>query len=251
MPTAIIADDEDLPRSELRRLLAEAWPDLRVVAECADGDAALAAIRQHRPDVAFLDIRMPGLGGLDVARAADGATNVVFTTAFSAHAFEAFEAGAIDYLQKPIVPARLRQCVERIRSRAAGGGGHDLDRRLAELERRLQTPAAPQRMRWLSASVGDTIKVVPVSSILFFQSDDKYTRVVGTDGETYVRKSLKELLDALDPDEFWQIHRGVVVRADAIAHARRDLMGRITVQLRGRDEVFRASQTFAWRFRPM
>jgi DNA-binding LytR/AlgR family response regulator len=106
-------------------------------------------------------------------------------------------------------------------------------------------------MRWISASVGDTIKVIPVSSILFFQSEDKYTRVVATDGETHVRKSLKELLDALDPDEFWQIHRGVAVRADAIAHARRDLMGRITVQLRGRDEVFRASQTFAWRFRPM
>jgi DNA-binding LytR/AlgR family response regulator len=106
-------------------------------------------------------------------------------------------------------------------------------------------------MRWISASVGDTIKVIPVSSILFFQLEDKYTRVVATDGETHVRKSLKELLDGLDPDEFWQIHRGVAVRADAIAHARRDLMGRITVQLRGRDEVFRASQTFAWRFRPM
>jgi DNA-binding LytR/AlgR family response regulator len=136
-----------------------------------------------------------------------------------------------------------------VRARA---GVHDQDfaRRLADLERCLQPRAAP-RMRWLSASVGDTIKVVPVSSILLFQSEDKYTRVVATDGETHVRKSLKELLDALDPDEFWQIHRGVAVRADAIAHARRDLMGRITVQLRGREEVLRVSQTFAWRFRPM
>jgi len=249
MPTAIIADDEDLPRSELRRLLADAWPELRVVVECADGAAALAAIGQHRPDVAFLDIRMPGLGGLEVAAAADGVTNVVFTTAYSDHAFDAFEAGALDYLLKPVTPARLRQCVERVRARA-GVQDRDLGRRLADLERRLQPQAAP-RMRWISASVGDTIKVIPVSSILFFQSEDKYTRVVATDGETHVRKSLKELLDALDPDEFWQIHRGVAVRADAIAHARRDLMGRITVQLRGRDEVFRASQTFAWRFRPM
>jgi DNA-binding LytR/AlgR family response regulator len=249
MPTAIIADDEDLPRAELRRLLADAWPDLRIVAECADGAGALAAIGQHRPDVAFLDIRMPGLGGLEVAAAADGVTNVVFTTAYSAHAFEAFEAGALDYLLKPVTPARLRQCVERVRARA-GVHDQDLGRRLADLERRLQPQAAP-RMRWISASAGDTIKVIPVSSILFFQSEDKYTRVVATDGETHVRKSLKELLDALDPDEFWQIHRGVAVRADAIEHARRDLMGRITVQLRGRDEVFRASQTFAWRFRPM
>jgi DNA-binding LytR/AlgR family response regulator len=249
MPTAIIADDEDLPRSELRRLLADAWPDLRIVAECADGAGALAAIEQYRPDVAFLDIRMPGLGGLEVAAAADGVTNVVFTTAYSAHAFDAFEAGALDYLLKPVTPARLRQCVERVRARA-GVHDHDIGRRLADLERRLQPQAAPH-MRWISASVGDTIKVIPVSSILFFQSEDKYTRVVATDGETHVRKSLKELLDALDPDEFWQIHRGVAVRADAIAHARRDLMGRITVQLRGRDDVFRASQTFAWRFRPM
>lgn len=249
MPTAILADDEDLPRSELRRLLADAWPELCIVAECADGAAALGAIARHRPDVAFLDIRMPGLDGLQVAAATDGMTNVVFTTAHDAHAFAAFETGAIDYLLKPVTPARLRQCVARVRARE-GSRDDDLGRRLADLERRLPVHAAP-RMRWLSASVGDTIKVIPVSSILFFQSEDKYTRVVAADGETHVRKSLKELLDALDPDEFWQIHRGVAVRADAIAHARRDLMGRITVQLHGRNDVLRVSQTFAWRFRPM
>ena len=106
-------------------------------------------------------------------------------------------------------------------------------------------------MHWINGGVGDTIKVIPVSKILFFQSDDKYTRVVSTDDETHVRKTIKELLDALNPDDFWQIHRSVVVRADAIVHARRDLMGRITVQLQGRDEILKASQSFAWRFRPM
>jgi DNA-binding LytR/AlgR family response regulator len=234
----------------LRRLLADAWPELRILAECEDGHAALEAIRLHQPDVAFLDIRMPGLSGLEVAAAAGGSCVAVFTTAFSAHAVEAFEAGAVDYLLKPLTPARLSQSVERIRTRASARA-QDMGQRLAELERRLGRDAEAPRMRWISGSVGDTIKVIPVSKILFLQSDDKYTRVVSTDDETHVRKSIKELLDALDPDDFWQIHRGLVVRADAIAHARRDLMGRITVQLRGRDEILKASQSFAWRFRPM
>jgi DNA-binding LytR/AlgR family response regulator len=140
--------------------------------------------------------------------------------------------------------------VERVRTRALGGT-HDVGQRLADLERRLRPAAEAPRMRWISGNVGDTLKVIPVSKILYFQSDDKYTRVVSADDETHVRKSIKELLDALDPDDFWQIHRSVVVRADAIAHARRDLMGRITVQLHGRDEILKTSQSFAWRFRPM
>ena len=252
MPTAIIADDEDLPRVDLRRLLAAAWPDLHVVAECDNGHAALAAIRQWQQDVAFLDIRMPGLSGIDVAMAAGGACHAVFTTAHSSHAFDAFEAGAVDYLLKPVTAPRLQQCIDRLKPRI-GAPVIDLSARMAELEKRLQLQAsnAPARIRWISASVGDTIKVIPVAKILFFQSEDKYTRVVTTDDQAHVRKSIKELLDALDPDEFWQIHRSVVVRADAIAHARRDLMGRITVQLHGHEEVLRTSQSFAWRFRPM
>jgi len=250
MPTAIIADDEDLPRAALRRLLANAWPELQVVAECEDGHAALEAIRRHQPDIAFLDIRMPVLSGLEVAIAANGACLAIFTTAYHTHALDAFEAGAIDYLLKPVTSARLRLCVDRVRARVRPSV-QDMGARLAELERRLRPQAAVPRLRWISGSVGDTIKVIPVSKILFLQSEDKHTRIVSNDDETHVRKSIKELLEALDPEEFWQIHRSVVVRADAIAHARRDLMGRITVQLAGREEILKASQTFAWRFRPM
>ncbi|QDQ28091.1 response regulator transcription factor [Chitinimonas arctica] len=252
MPTAIIADDEDLPRSELRRMLAELWPALDILAECEHGADALEAIQQRRPDIAFLDIRMPGISGLDVAHAVNGRCHAVFTTAYENHALEAFEAGAIDYLLKPIARERLQQAVARLQERLdAAKPAPDLTGLMAELDRRLRPLEAAKRITWISASVGDVIKLFPVDDILFFESDEKYTRVVSRDDEAHVRKPLRELLEGLDPERFWQIHRGVVVRADAIARARRDEMGRITVEIRGRDDKLKVSQAYAWRFRTM
>ena len=248
MVTAIIADDEELSRQDLRRLLAALWPELRIVAECEDGVAALAAIERHAPDVAFLDIRMPGLSGLEVARALGGRCRAVFTTAYDDHALAAFDSGAIDYLLKPISRARLLQTVQRLRERgAAGAGAPDIDRLIAAMDLR----RAAARIRWISASVGDTIKVFPIEKVVFFQSDDKYTRVVTGDDEAHVRTTIKELLEGLDPDAFWQIHRGAIVRADAIARVQRDEMGRAMIELRGRTERLKVSQSFAARFRPM
>lgn len=255
-PRALIADDEDLPRAELRRMLATAWPELEIVAECEHGPAAVEALAAHAPDVAFLDIRMPGCSGLDVARAASGRCHVVFTTAFDTHAVAAFEAGAVDYLLKPVGAARLAQAVARLRERlAARAEAPALDdvveRLAAQLQQRAAGEDARPRLRWLSASVGETIKLFPIDDVLFFQSDEKYTRVVTRDDEAHVRKPLKEIADGLDPEVFWQVHRGAIVRASAIARATRDELGRITLHLRQHDEKLQVSQAWAWRFRPM
>ena len=252
MPTAIIADDEDLPRSELRRMLAEVWPELQIVAECEHGTDALEAIYQHEPDIAFLDIRMPGLSGMDVARAASGRCRTVFVTAFDNHAFDAFAAGAIDYLLKPVARERLVQTMARLRERARLAQPiPDLNTLVQQLDKRMRGGDGNERIRWISASVGDTIKVIPIDDVLFFQSEEKYTRVATGDDEAHVRKSIKDLLAGLDPDQFWQVHRNLIVRASAIARVQRDEMGRIEVLLRGRSEVLRASQAYAWRFKPM
>ena len=233
-PTALIADDEDLPRAELRRMLATAWPELQVVAECEDGPAAVEALDAHAPQIAFLDIRMPGMNGLDVARAASGRCHTVFTTAYDSHAVAAFDAGAVDYLLKPINAERLAQAVLRLRERLRGQAVvPDLDALLQRLGQRLHSGMAgargagdgPARLRWLSASVGETIKMFAIDEVLFFQSDEKYTRVVTATDEAHVRKPLREISDGLDPDDFWQVHRGTVVRASAIARAQRDELG--------------------------
>ena len=261
IPTALIADDEDLPRAELRRMLAVAWPELRVVAECEDGPAAVEAIDIHAPHVAFLDIRMPGMNGLDVARAASGRCHTVFTTAYDSHAVAAFDAGAVDYLLKPINAERLAQAVARLRERLRSPAAlPDLDALLQRLGQRLSARGdggaaavadGPPRLRWLSASVGETIKMFAIDEVLFFQSDEKYTRVVTASDEAHVRKPLREITDRLDPDDFWQVHRGAVVRASAIARAQRDELGRITLHLRQHRETLAVSQAWAWRFKPM
>lgn len=252
-PRALIADDEHLPRDELRRMLAEAWPELQITAECEDGPSAIEALDALSPDVAFLDIRMPGISGLDVARAASGRCHVVFTTAHDNHAVAAFEAGAVDYLLKPIGADRLAQAVARLRERvAARAAAPDLAALVERLARRQGSdPATPPRLRWVSASVGDTIKLFGIDDVLFFQSDEKYTRVVTAGDEAHVRKSLRELAEGLDPEEFWQVHRGTIVRANQIVRATRDELGRYTLHLKNHPEKLAVSQAWAWRFKAM
>ena len=251
-PRALIAEDEDLPRAELRRMLTQAWPELELVAECEDGPAAIEALEALKPDIAFLDIRMPGRSGLDVARAASGRCHIVFTTAYDSHAVAAFEAGAVDYLLKPLSAERLLQAVARLKDRlAAGQQAASLEPLVQRLAAQLQTGGPAQRLRWVSASVGETIKLFSIDEVLFFQSDEKYTRVVTAKDEAHIRKPLKEITDGLDPDDFWQVHRGVVVRATAIDKAQRDELGRITLHLKQLPEKLAVSQAWAWRFKPM
>lgn len=256
MPTALIADDEDLPRAELRRMLQAAWPELRVVAEAEDGHAALAALDAHAPDVAFLDIRMPGASGLDVARAASGRCHVVFTTAYDSHAIEAFEAGAVDYLLKPVQADRLARTVQRVQAlltqRSAAPTGAPLDATLAQL-RALLAPAAAaaEPLRVIQASVGQQIRVVPVDEVIVFEAADKYVRVLTADSELLIRTPLKDLLPQLDASVFWQVHRGTVVRASAIHSVHRDEAGKLHLQLRQRPERWPVSRLYAPRFRAM
>jgi len=257
-PRALIADDEDLPRAELRRMLAQAWPALAIVAECEHGPAAVEALDEHQPDIAFLDIRMPGSSGLDVARAAAGRCHIVFTTAHDSHAVAAFEAGAVDYLLKPIAAERLAQAVARLQARLqAKSVAPDLGQLVEQITSRLHgqqaagTHATTPRLRWVSASVGETIKLFGIDEVLFFQSDEKYTRVVTANDEAHVRKPLKEIADGLDPDVFWQVHRGTIVRASEITRATRDELGRYTLHLKHHKETLAVSQAWAWRFKAM
>jgi len=250
--TAILADDEDLQRDELRRMLAVLWPELLIVAECADGSEALDAIGQYRPDIAFLDIRMPGLSGLEVARASAGQCRIVFISAHDRHAIDAFSLCALDYLLKPVQAERLRQTVERLRSEPAPRfQTSDLLHALGELDQRLRERVQAERIRWISASSGKTIQLIPIEEVLFFESDTRYTRVVSASEEALVRTPLKELQLGLDPDQFWQIYRGVVVNAKAILRARRADSGVILIELRGHQAQLKVSQSYAWRFKGM
>lgn len=250
MPTAVVADDEDLQRGDLRRLLAQVWPELVIVAECEDGSEALAAIAEHKPDVAFLDIRMPALTGLDVARASEGRCSIVFTTAYDAHAIEAFGIGALDYVLKPIAVTRLAQTVERLRNQlAAGTAMPNLLRMMAEVDRHLRATSQAERISWISTNAGNTIKIFPIEEVLFFESDSRYTRVVSASDEGLVRTTIKQLQKGLDPAQFWQIHRGTLVAVRAIARAQRDDMGNIAVELRGHSEHLKVSQSYSWRFK--
>ena len=247
---ALIADDEPALRVELRRLLADTWPELGVVASVGDGAAALGAIERLRPDVAFLDIRMPPPSGLDVARGAGPGTAVVFVTAYDTHAVEAFEQAAVDYLLKPVVGSRLQETVDRLKRRLAGENRNEPDpQALESLIRRLAD--TPEYLHWLRVGQGERIELVAVDDVCFFRSDRKYTAAVTRDREHLVRTPIGELAARLDPARFWRIHRGGIVNVAAIEAARRDLRGRYRLTLRERPEVLRVSAAYGHLFRRM
>jgi DNA-binding LytR/AlgR family response regulator len=248
--TALIAEDEPLMRERLKEKLAETWPELSIVAEVADGDAALAAFDAHSPQVAFLDIRMPGRSGLDVAALIGGECHIVFVTAYDQYAVQAFETGAIDYLLKPVEADRLAATVERVRAKLASPPA-DLAHLLDDLRARLQGQAPPPRLRWIKAAVGKQVKLIAVDDIVYFQSDTKYTRVVLAQSEALIRTPLKDLIAELDPQQFWQIHRGTIVNASAIAGVLREDAEKQYVLLKGRAERLPVSRQFVHLFKQM
>lgn len=246
----LLAEDEAPQREALRTQLARHWPELELLAVCEDGDAALEAAARLRPQVAFLDIRMPGASGMEVARQVASAGGlVVFTTAYDEYAVRAFEAGAVDYLLKPVQDARLQQAIARLRDRARPAA-EELVARLERLSRQLGGPRPPT-LRWITASVGDSVQLFDVDEVLYLQAQDKYVRVVTADAEAIVRTPLKELLAELDPQRFWQIHRGTVVQVAAIERLRRNELGKHEVQLRQRPERLAVSSAYVQRFRGM
>jgi DNA-binding LytR/AlgR family response regulator len=247
-PTALIAEDEPLMLERLKEKLAEAWPELLVVAEAADGDAAIAAFAEHHPQIAFLDIRMPGCSGLDVAAAIGHECHVVFITAYDQYALKAFEAGAVDYLLKPVESDRLALAVERMKKKLATAPS-DLTTLVQELRSTLGQGST--RMKWIKAAVGKQVKLIAVGDVLYFQSDTKYTRVVLASGEALIRTPLKELMSDLDPDRFCQIHRGTIVNLEAVAGVWREDAERQFVLLKDRQEKLPISRQFTHLFKQM
>jgi len=276
MTTALIAEDEPLLAQALRAALARAWPELQVLETAVDGDDAVERALRQRPDVVFLDIRMPGRDGLAAAEAivedwaAPALPLIVFVTAYDQYALQAFERAAVDYLQKPVQPARLAACCARLqetlalrcaaapaaaRTSATTAAGADDAALLERLRHLLGRPGdgAPGQppLTILQAGVGATLHMIPLGEVIYFEAADKYVRVVSATRDALLRMSLRELLPQLDAAQFWQIHRGTVVRADAIATATRDDSGKVQITLRGRPERLVASRLHAHRFRAM
>ena len=246
----LIAEDEQPQREALQALLQELWPEAAVVAVCADGLEAVEAFEREQPQVAFLDIRMPGLCGLEVARTISDRAHLVFVTAYDDHAVRAFEQGAVDYLLKPVRRERLIETISRLRKRVQSAPS-DADQLLARLREELARGPRREGLKWITASVGDTVTLYPIEEVLAFQAQDKYTRVITATGEAVIRKSLRELLAVLDPDVFWQVHRSVIVRAGAIDRVRRDELGKHWLSLKNHKEVLPVSSAFQSRFRGM
>lgn len=247
VPTAIIAEDEPMLAAMLKTRLGESWPELDIVGEASNGEEALAMAQSLRPDIAFLDIRMPLRSGLDVARDLNGRCHVVFVTAYDEYAVSAFEEGAVDYVLKPPTKERIDKVVQRLKSRLTVGP-FDLSALLSRLASR-ESGVAP--LKWVRASHGSSMRVIDVNEVLYFQAEDKYTKVVTPDAEALIRKPIKELYEELDPEAFWQIHRSTIVNLRAIARVERDWRDQPVILLKGRSEKLTVSRTFAHRFKAM
>ena len=243
---AIIAEDERHLADDLQRRLHRLWPELEIAAVVHDGVAASAALAEHDPDVVFLDIRMPGRSGLEVARSAPARCRVVFVTAYDEHAVQAFEQAAADYLLKPVSDERLEKSIARLRQQAERTtDSGDLLARLQNLLTR------PEPLRWLRAQVGQTVRMVAVEDVCCLQSADKYTLALTRDAELLLRTPLKELVTQLDPQQFWQVHRGAVVNVRQIVAALHGVLGKVTLTLRDRPEKIAVSRSYAHLFRQM
>jgi DNA-binding LytR/AlgR family response regulator len=249
--TALIAEDEAPQRTELRRLLSERWPELQIVAECEDGLIALEALHSFRPQLAFLDIRLPGLSGLEIARAAQGIAHVIFTTAYDEYAVQAFDRGAIDYLLKPIKAERLSNAIQRVRERFAANEPQELLDIVAALQAQLATKSQEGHIKWITATLGNTTKLFAIEDVLYFRAQDKYTHVVTCGDAAQIRMPLKALVEKLDPEVFWQVHRSIIVRASAIRSLQRGEDGKHTLRLKNAATELPVSSAFQYRFRGM
>jgi DNA-binding LytR/AlgR family response regulator len=267
--TAVLAEDESLLRQFLKKKLEKLWPDLAVVGEADDGKSASELIGTLKPTVAFLDIRMPEMTGLEVATAiaeSSPGTHIVFVTAYHEYAVAAFERGAVDYLLKPLQEDRLATTIERLKEHIESDD-HDaptlpdnMAQLISQLKREMRgagvgaggaAGSVVEQLRWIKASLGNTLKLIDVKDVLFFNSDEKYTRVVTATEEALIRKPLRELLDELDLNQFWQIHRGTIVNVSAIAGVTRDFRGDATVKVKGHNEALKVSRPFSHLFKQM
>jgi DNA-binding LytR/AlgR family response regulator len=252
-PTALIADDEPLLREHLAALLQRLWPELRVVATARNGREAIEAAEAHAPDIVFLDIHMPGVNGVEAARAIGRRARLVFVTAHDEYALQAFEQGAIDYVVKPLDALRLADTVQRLKERVGGAAPAALDEVLSTLAQRLrQTDGGRSAwLQWIKASVGNSVRLIPVEQVHYLKSDEKYALVVWEGGEALIRRSIRELIDELDPQRFAQVHRSVIVNLHQVAQVIRGANETAEVQLKGRSELLPVSRSYLHLFRQM
>jgi DNA-binding LytR/AlgR family response regulator len=250
MPTAIVAEDEPILRAQLEGKLRKLWPELEIIASVEDGAAALEALEDRAPDFMFLDIQMPEMTGVEVARHVGNRSHVVFVTAYDQYAIQAFETGAVDYVLKPATDERLGMTIERLKAKlAAPAPPPDLSAVLARLTE--QMGGKKEKLQWIKATQGQNLRLIPVADVLFFQSDEKYTRVVTAESEALIKTPIRELLDGLDPEVFWQIHRSTVVNVHAIAGVTRDFRGQAHVKIKGKDESLVVSRIYSHLFKQM
>lgn len=249
-PRILIVEDEPLLRHQLRDTLLELWPELSVIDEADCGIAAISRVNEALPDIAFLDIHLPDMSGIEIARLLRGRCRVVFVTAYDEYAVTAFEQEALDYVLKPATVARLADTVARLKNRQLQAPPAEMDQLLAQIAQRI-SPKSDAYLRWLTVSTGNTMQLIPVEDALFFHADDKYTQVVTADSEALMRKPIRELTAELDPEKFWQIHRSTVVNVAAIARVVRATTGQLTVHLRNSQRSLHVSRAYAYRFRQM
>jgi DNA-binding LytR/AlgR family response regulator len=255
MPTALIADDEPLLRERLCNLLARLWPELTVVAQARNGREAVEMFDEHAPQVVFLDVHMPGLNGVEAARSIARRAEVVFVTAYERYAVTAFEQGALDYVVKPFDEARLADTVQRLQQRLARAPESEagkldavIEKMSTELRRRV---GASNWLQWIKASVGSSVRLIPVEQVAYLRSDEKYTLVVWEGGEALIRKTIRELADELDPERFAQVHRSVIVNLHQVSQVERGPNETAEVHLKGRKDVLPVSRSFVHVFRHM
>ena len=246
---AIIADDEEALRDHLKKKLSGLWPELEVAGAAQDGEDALGMIRDLKPDIAFLDISMPGMSGIDVAKHAAGACLFVFVTAHDEFAVEAFEREAVDYLLKPVTDERLAGAIRRLKERLAAASVPDLSAVLERLSKSL--PKTPGHLQWIKAQHKDGVRLIAANDIYFFRATDKYTTVRTRDGEFLIRKTLKELENELDPAQFWRVHRAAIVNVRLIQKVDRSIAGTRTIRFKDLSDNLTVSRAYAHLFKQM
>lgn len=254
--TAIIAEDEPILRAQLKAKLTKLWPELQILADVGDGEAALEAIAEHNPRLAFLDIQMPEMTGVEVAKSLAAnrelKCHVVFVTAFDQYAVEAFDTGAIDYVLKPYSDERLQMAIARLKERlgsASTAAPQNLEALVAHLAAKLNPGV--EKLKWIKANIGSNLRLIPIEDVLFFQSDEKYTLVATKEFDALIKTPIKEILDGVDTEKFWQIHRSTIVNAGAIEGVTRDFRGQATVRVKGRKENLTVSRPFSHLFKQM
>ncbi|MFO7737474.1 MAG: LytTR family DNA-binding domain-containing protein [Desulfatiglandaceae bacterium] len=248
--TAIIADDEAPLRESLRRMLSEVWPELIIAGEAHNGRETLDLMALHHPDIAFLDIRMPGMTGMEVADRISGNCRIVFVTAYDAYAVEAFENEAVDYLLKPVSTERLKKTVTRLKQALKTDATVPVEA-LRRLLDRFSGHENVKRLHYVRVQQGDSVRLIPVDEVIYFKAQDKYTQVITGEGESLIRKTIKKLAAELDTETFWQIHRGTIVNVRYIDRISRSLRGKGVVRLKGRSETLTASNRYLHLFRQM